>query len=670
MNTTQLDKDLVKTAINTIKMLSIDAVERAKSGHPGLPMGCADIAFILWNEFLRFNPDDPAWHNRDRFILSAGHGSALLYSLLHLYGYDLPLEEIRRFRQAGSMTPGHPEYGHTPGVETTTGPLGQGFANGVGMALAERVLADKFNKNGQGIIDHFIYSLVSDGDMMEGVSSEAASIAGHLGLARLIYIYDSNSITIEGDTNFTFSEDVGKRFEAYHWQVLGVDGYDHNAIREAILNGQNEKKRPTLIIARTHIGMGSPNKQDTASAHGEPLGEEEAKLTKEKLGWPTDIEFHIPDEARKLFERRINELKGDYANWQDRFNRTIKSDPDLSALWDAHFKKTVPDGLEARLLTAIKKDSIATRSAAGDMIQILSREVPALIGGSADLAPSTKTDIKGEPSIGKDAFAGKNIHFGIREHAMGAMMNGMAAYGGFIPYGSTFLVFSDYMRPSVRLSALMKVAAIYVFTHDSIFVGEDGPTHQPVEHVSSLRLIPNLLVIRPSDATETAAAWEAALTKKDGPTALILTRQNLPVLDRTKYASQSNLKFGAYTLLDCNGEPDMIILASGSEVSLALEAAVAITEKGRKVRVVSVPSFDLFDAQDETYREKVIPRHCKKMVAIEAGATLAWYKYVGRDGLVIGLDRFGASGPAKEVAKMLGFTVDNVLKKIEEKWGS
>ncbi len=670
MDTTKLDKAIVQKAINTIKFLSVDAVEQAKSGHPGLPMGCADIAFILWNEFLRFNPEDPAWPNRDRFVLSAGHGSSLIYSLLHLYGFDLPMEEVKQFRQMGSLTPGHPEYGHTPGIETTSGPLGQGFANGVGMALAERVLANKFNKNGNNIIDHFIYSLVSDGDMMEGIASEAASIAGHLGLSRLIYIYDSNNITIEGDTNFTFSEDVGKRFEAYHWQVLKVDGYDHDAIREAIIAGQKEEDCPTLIIATTHIGMGSPNKQDTASAHGEPLGEEEVKLTKEALGWPADEKFHVPDEASILFNQRATELKDDYNSWQECFNKSIKSDAELSILWDAHFERTVPEGLEEKLLETIKKDSLATRSAAGEMIQVISKEVPALIGGSADLAPSTKTSIKGEASIGKGEFSGKNIHFGIREHAMGAMMNGMATYGGFIPYGSTFLVFSDYVRPSIRLSALMKVQVIYVFTHDSIFVGEDGPTHEPVEHVSSLRLIPNLQVIRPGDATETAAAWCAALTRRSGPTALILTRQNLPVLDRTKYAPASNLGKGAYTLLDSEGEPEMILIASGSEVSLALETAEALKKNGVNIRVVSAPCLELFDAQDEAYRASVIPERCKKLVAIEAGTSAIWHKYTGRNGLIIGIDRFGASAPYQELAEEYGFTAENVLRKIEEKWGS
>ncbi len=668
MDTSKLDQALVNTAVNTIKMLSVDAIEAAKSGHPGLPMGCSDIAFILWNEFLRFNPDDPGWANRDRFVLSAGHGSALLYSLLHVYGFDLSIEDIKNFRQKESKTPGHPEYGHTPGVETTTGPLGQGFANGVGMAMAERVMADKFNKN-DNIIDHFIYSLAGDGDMMEGITSEAASIAGHLGLSKLIYFYDSNQITIEGDTNFTFSEDVGKRFEAYNWQVLHVDGYDHAAIRESIIAGQKDESRPTLIIAKTTIGKGSPNKENTASAHGEPLGDAEIRLTREAIGMPVDKAFHVPAEAKALFDKRIEEVKAQYSSWQARFKIALTEDESLLASWDAHINKAVPADIEERLLATITKDSIATRSASGDMLQVVAGAVPSLIGGSADLAPSTKTAIKGSPSIAKNEFTGKNIHIGIREHAMGAMMNGMAVYDGLIPYGSTFLVFSDYVKPAIRLSALMNLQAIYIFTHDSVFVGEDGPTHEPVEHVTALRIIPNLQVIRPSDATETAAAWKAALDKKDGPTALILTRQNLPVNDRTKYASQSNLKFGAYTLVDCDGSPDMIIMASGSEVSLAMDAASEITKKGQKVRVVSVPSFELFDAQGDDYRESVMPRACKKVVAIEAGSTISWYKYVGRDGLVIGIDSFGASAPAKDIAEMFGMNRSDVVSKIAEKWG-
>lgn len=668
MDSTKLDEELVTTAVNTIKMLSVDAIEAAGSGHPGLPMGCADIAFILWNDFVRFNPEDSSWPNRDRFVLSAGHGSALLYSLLHLFGFDLGLDEIKKFRQLGSKTPGHPEFGHTPGVETTSGPLGQGFANGVGMALAERVMAAKFNKNENSIINHYTYGLVSDGDIMEGISSEAASIAGHLGLSKIIYIYDSNHITIEGDTSHTFTEDVFKRFEAYNWHVLSIDGYDHSAIRKAVTAGQEEDKKPTLIIARTHIGKGSPNKQNKASVHGSPLGEEEIKLTRKNIGWPYETPFYIPEEVKDLFDRRIAEGKREYNLWMKEFDRIVKSDDRLNNLWDAHFTRTVPENIEPCLLETIKKNSVATRSAGGAMMQVISQKVPALLGGSADLAPSNNTDIKGSPFITGSDFTGRNIHFGIREHAMGAILNGMALSGGIIPYGATFLVFSDYMRPAIRLAALMRIQVIYIFTHDSIFVGEDGPTHEPVEHLTSLRIIPGLLVIRPSDATETAAAWKAALNNKKGPTALIMSRQNLPVIDRDENASQSNLSKGAYVLSESGSLPEIILMASGSEVSLAMDVAKKLINKGINTRVVSFPSFELFDAQDEKYKESVLPECCGRLVSIEAGSTIAWHKYVGRDGLIVGIDRFGASAPGKDLANMFGFTVDDVLSKIAGKW--
>ncbi|KAB2833523.1 MAG: transketolase, partial [Candidatus Brocadia sp.] len=477
----KIDKEKMNLAVNTLRMLSADAVEKAQSGHPGLPMGCADIAFVLWMQFLRFCPQDPQWPNRDRFVLSAGHGSMLLYSLLHLFGYDMSLDEIKRFRQFGSKTPGHPEYGHTPGVEVTTGPLGQGFANGVGMALAERILAERFNKDGRTILSHYIYGIVSDGDLMEGITSEAASFAGHLGLSNIIYIYDSNQISIEGNTSITFTEDVGKRFEAYNWRVTKIDGHNHGEIAAAIEAARNEKERPSLIIARTHIGKGSPNKQDTASVHGEPLGAKELELTKENLGWPKNSPFYVPEEVRQLCQSRIAELKEEYAQWQDLFKKHIKDDPNLSQAWNAFFKKEIPADLELELLQTIKKDSIATRTASGDMMQVIAQRMPSFLGGSADLCPSTKTYIKGSPSLGRNQFSGKNIHFGIREHAMGAILNGLALSGGIIPFGSTFLMFSDYMRPPIRLAALMKIQVIYVFTHDSIFVGEDGPTHQPIE---------------------------------------------------------------------------------------------------------------------------------------------------------------------------------------------
>lgn len=665
----KIDKHKIDLAANTLRMLSADAVEKAQSGHPGLPMGCADIAFVLWMQFLRFNPKDPQWPNRDRFILSAGHGSMLLYSLLHLFGYDLSLDEIKQFRQFGSKTPGHPEYGHTPGVEVTTGPLGQGFANGVGMALAERVLADRFNKDGRTLINHHIYGVVSDGDLMEGITSEAASFAGHLGLSHIIYIYDSNQISIEGNTSLTFTEDVAKRFEAYNWRVYKIDGHDHNEIAGAIESARNEKERPSLIIARTHIGKGCPNKQDTASVHGEPLGAKELELTKENLGWPKNPAFYIPDEVKQLCQSRVAELQVEYVNWQSLFNRCKKEHPNLSLEWDAYFKKEIPGDLESELLKTIKKDSMATRSASGEMMQVIAQRIPSFLGGSADLCPSTKTYIKSAPSLDKNTCAGKNIHFGVREHAMGGILNGLALYGGVIPFGSTFLMFSDYMRPSIRLAALMRIQVIYVFTHDSIFVGEDGPTHQPIEHLPSLRAIPNVLVIRPSDATETAAAWVEALNHKDGPTVLILTRQDLPVINRLLYPSQSQLKYGAYILKDSVKPPEIILMATGSEVSIALEATLQLQTKGIQARLISVPSFELFRANPEEYKNNILPPSCKKRVAIEAAGKSSWYEFVGFDGLVMGINRYGTSAPAKILAEHYGFTAKNILSEIARKWG-
>lgn len=665
----KIDKHKIDLAVNTLRMLSADAVEKAQSGHPGLPMGFADVAFVLWMQFLRFNPKDPQWQNRDRFILSAGHGSMLLYSLLHLFGYDLPLDEIKQFRQFGSKTPGHPEYRHTPGVEVTTGPLGQGFANGVGMALAERVLADRFNKDGRAIIDHHIYGVVSDGELMEGITSEAASFAGHLGLSNIIYIYDSNQISIEGNTSITFTEDVAKRFDAYSWRVFKIDGHNHNEIAGAIEEARNEKERPSLIIARTHIGKGSPNKQDMASVHGEPLGAKELELTKENLGWPKSPAFYIPEEVKQLCQNRITELRGEYETWQFQFDKYIKEDQNLSQLWDAHFKKEIPHELEPELLKTIKKDSLATRSASGEMMQVIAQRIPSFMGGSADLCPSTKTYIKSAPAIDKNKFAGRNIHFGVREHAMGGILNGLALYGGIIPFGSTFLMFSDYMRPTIRLAAMMRIQVIYVFTHDSIFLGEDGPTHQPIEHLPSLRVIPNLLVIRPSDATETAAAWEAALNHKDGPTALILARQDVPVIDRSVYSLQSQLGKGAYVLKDSENPPEIILMATGSEVSIALEATLQLQGKGIHARLVSVPCFELFRSNSEEYKNSILPPACKKRVAIEAAAKSDWYEFVGLDGLIMGIDRYGASAPAKILAEQYGFTVKNILSAINKKWG-
>jgi len=664
-----IDKHKIDLTVNTLKMLSADAVEKAQSGHPGLPMGFADVAFVLWMQFLRFNPQNPQWQNRDRFILSAGHGSMLLYSLLNLFGYDLSLDDIKQFRQFGSKTPGHPEYGHTPGVEATTGPLGQGFANGVGMALAGRLMAERFNTGDAKIIDHYIYGVVSDGDLMEGITSEAASFAGHLGLANIIYIYDCNQITIEGSTSLTFTEDVAKRFEAYNWRVFKIDGHNHSEIAKAIEAARGEKERPSLIIARTHIGKGSPNKQDTASIHGEPLGAKELELTKESLGWPKDKTFYIPEEVKHLCQGRVTELREEYENWQTQFKKYIRDDPKMSQLWDSYYKKEFLGNLETELLKTIKKDSIATRTASGEMMLVIAQQIPGFIGGSADLCPSTKTYIKSSSSIDRNKFEGRNIHFGVREHAMGGILNGMALYGGITPFGSTFLTFSDYMRPSIRLAAMMKIQVIYVFTHDSILLGEDGPTHQPVEHLPSLRLIPDLLVIRPSDATETAAAWVAALNHKVGPTALILSRQDIPVINRSVYPSQNYLKYGAYILKDSQGNADIILLASGSEVAIALEVTLLLQGKGIKVRLVSMPSFELFRSNSDEYRKNILPPVCKKRVAIEAAAKNDWYEFVGLDGLIIGVDRYGASAPSKTIAERYGLTTNNILHEINKKWG-
>ena len=594
----------------------------------------------------------------------------LLYSLLNLFGYDLSLDDIKQFRQFGSKTPGHPEYGHTPGVEATTGPLGQGFANGVGMALAARLMAERFNTGDAKIIDHYIYGVVSDGELMEGITSEAASLAGHLGLANIIYIYDCNQITIEGSTSLAFTEDVAKRFEAYNWRVFKIDGHNHTEIAETIEAARGEKERPSLIIARTHIGKGSPNKQATAAIHGEPLGAKELALTKESLGWPKDKTFYIPEEVKQLCQSRVVELKKEYENWQARFKKYVREDANMSRLWDTYFKRReIPENLESELLKTIKKDSLSTRSASGEMMQVIAQRIPGFIGGSADLHPSTKTYIKSSSSIDKNKFEGRNIHFGVREHAMGGILNGMALYGGIIPFGSTFLVFSDYMRHSIRLAAMMKIQVIYVFTHDSILLGEDGPTHQPVEHLPSLRLIPNLFVLRPSDATETAAAWVAALNHKDGPTALILSRQDIPVINRSIYPSQSHLRYGAYVLKNSEGDPDIILLASGSEVAIALEVTLKLQEKGIKTRLISVPSFELFRLNSDEYKNSILPSSCKKRVAIEASAKEGWYEFVGLDGLVIGVDQYGASAPTKAIAERYGFTANNILHEINKKWG-
>ncbi len=657
--------DLEELAVNTIRVLSMDGVQKAKSGHPGLPMGCADFAFTLFTRFLSFNPTHPDWPNRDRFVLSAGHGSMLLYSLLHLCGYDLPMDELRNFRQWGSKTAGHPEYGEAPGIETTTGPLGQGFANGVGMALAERLLAERFNTPEHEVVNHHTYALVSDGDVMEGVAQEAASIAGHLKLGKLIYFYDSNSITIEGGTSLAFSEDVGKRFEAYGWHVLHVNGHDRGEIAGALEAARNETARPSLVIGTTTIAYGSPNKAGTSGAHGSPLGEEEVAATRENLGWKLEP-FEVPEEVRPLFAAPGEEGARKNAQWDKIFADYCEKHPDRAGLWDRILGGELPANIALSLPTWNPDDKpLATRAASGAVINSLADDLPELIGGSADLAPSNNTMVKGQESISSANFAGRNLHFGIREHAMASIMNGMSLHGGIRPYGGTFLIFSDYCRPAMRLAALTHQPIIYVFTHDSVFLGEDGPTHQPIEHLASLRAMPNLNVFRPADANETAAGWLLALQRKDGPTALALTRQGLPNYDKTRYGQ--GVERGGYVLVEESGDaPDVILIASGSEVHICVEAAKTLEGEDVSTRVVSLPCWEIFQAQTERYRDSVLPPEVTKRVAVEAGSPLGWERYVGWEGKVIGLDRFGASAPLKVIAEKLGFTAENIAKVARE----
>lgn len=653
-----------QTAVNTIRMLAADGVQQAVSGHPGMPMGMADVAYVLWTRYLKFNPADPQWPNRDRFVLSAGHGSMLLYAMLHLSGYDLPLDELRKFRQLGSKTPGHPEFGVTPGVESTTGPLGQGVGNAVGMALGAKLMAARFNAEGRPLIDHTVYAICGDGDLMEGVASEAASLAGHLALGNLICIYDDNEISIEGSTDLAFTEDVAARFAAYGWHTVSIDGHDHDQIAAAIEAGQAETGKPTLIIARTHIGFGSPAKQDTAGVHGEPLGDAELDATKDNLGWPREPRFHVPQETLEVFAARVEALAPAYEDWQEMVDAFENEEPELAAVWRAMWAREIPEGLYEKLLEAAAGPDDATRNFGGTVLQAVSANVPSVIGGSADLAPSTKTLIKGSADVAPGSFGGKNLRFGVREHGMGAICNGLALYGSFIPYGSTFLVFSDYMRPSVRVAALAGLPCVWVFTHDSIFVGEDGPTHEPVEHIPSMRLIPNLTVIRPADGAETAAAWMAALERTDGPTALCLTRQKLPALPKPQ--DLGDLKRGAYVISDCAGDPEVILIGTGSEAHLALQAAEALQAEGVAARAVSMPSCELFDAQSAEYRESVLPETCPRRVAIEAASAMGWERYVGRCGLIIGMTTFGESAPYKTLAEHFGFTTEKVLAAVRQ----
>lgn len=653
--------DKARLCADAIRFLSVDAVEKANSGHPGLPMGAADCAFALWGNFLSFNPEDPYWQNRDRFVLSAGHGSMLLYSLLHLFGYDLPLEELKNFRQWGSKTPGHPEFGHTVGVEVTTGPLGQGFANGVGMALASKMAAERFNTADFSPIDHTVYALIGDGDLQEGISYEAAALAGHLKLGNMVYIYDSNSITIEGKTGLAWSEDVVGRFTACGWQVLEIDGHDYEQIVAAITAAKADKEHPSIIIATTHIAFGSPAKQDSSGAHGSPLGAAEIAATRANLGWEY-APFEIPNDVRATCQLRIDELKQNYSAWQRGFEVWHAANPDKAKMWDEMWHKRLPANISEELLAVVAGKDGATRALSGSVLQKAAALIPALVGGSADLSPSNNSDIKGSASVQPGNFSGRNLHFGIREHAMGAVINGMALYGCFIPYGATFLVFSDYCRPSVRLSALMRLQSIYIFTHDSFFVGEDGPTHQPIEHVASLRLIPGLQVIRPADGVETALAWQAAL-QFNGPTALILTRQKLPVIVRTASFTPADALKGGYTVSTPEGTPDVVIMASGSEVHVAAEATVILASQGIKACVVSVPCLETFLAQPAEYRRLILPAGIPR-VAFEAGRGDSWGRLIGCDGLFIGIEHFGASAPDIVLAEQFGFTTPQVAEKI------
>lgn len=647
--------------INTIRFLSVDAVQKANSGHPGMPMEAASIAYVLWTRFLRHNPGNPDWPKRDRFVLSAGHGSMLLYSLLYLTGYGVSIDDIKNFRQWGSITPGHPEHGHTPGVEATTGPLGQGFGNGVGMAMAERFLSSLYNRPGHDIFGYNIYSLCSDGDMMEGISSEAASLAGHLGLGNLIYIYLDNRITIEGETSLAFSEDVGSRFRGYDWHVQRIEGNNLREIEDAITVAREEQNRPSLIIARTHIGYGSPNRQDTAAAHGAPLGEEEVRLTKRNLGWPEEPAFLVPREALDHFRKVLERGKALEEEWKKRFERYSREYPDLAGEWKISLERGLPEDWKEFIPSfTASQGRMATREASGKVLNALAPKVPTLFGGSADLAPSCDTHLKDMGDFSSKDYSGRNIHFGVREHAMGAILNGMALNKGIIPYGATFLVFSDYMRPSIRMAALMGLRVIYVFTHDSIGLGEDGPTHQPVEHLAALRAIPNLLVMRPSDAAETAVAWEVALERRDGPSALILTRQKVPILDRTLLAPAEMLAKGGYILSDAE-DPQMIIIATGSEVSLALEAQKRLSDTGTRARVVSMPSMELFEMQPEDYRNLVLPSDIRARLAIEAASPFGWHRYVGTQGEIMGVTTFGASAPGDVLMEKYGFNIENVV---------
>lgn len=668
---TEKDKDIEQLCIDTVRVLSADAVQKANSGHPGTPMSTAPMGHVLWARNMRYNPQDPSWPNRDRFVLSAGHACMLQYSFLYLTGYDLTLEDIKQFRQLHSKTAGHPEYGLTPGIEVTTGPLGQGFANGIGMAIAQKHLAARFNRPGFELFNYTIYAICSDGDMMEGVSSEAASLAGHLELGNIVYLYDDNHISIEGNTNITFQEDVAKRFEAYGWHVQEVtDGNDVAAIERAVRQAREETARPSLIKVRTHIAYGSPNKVDTAAAHGSPLGSDEVKLVKQFYGFDPNESFVVPGKVLEYY-RAIGEkgmkLEED---WNKLFEAYKKEYPELAAEYEMALQDKIPTGWEKKLPVFRQADGkegqLSTRVASGKALNNIAGLLPGVIGGAADLAPSTETNLKEYGSFGPKDPGGRNFHFGVREHAMGAILNGMAVTKGLIPYGATFLLFSDYMRPPIRLAAIMKIRPIFIYTHDSIGLGEDGTTHQPIEQLVSLRSIPNITVIRPADANETAQAWKVALQHRGGPVVLILTRQNVPIIDPEQYKRTGDLSKGAYILSEPDRAPELILIGTGSEVSLVLQAQQKLKENGIAARVVSMPSWELFEQQDDSYKQKIFPKGLKKRLAVEAASPMGWHKYITDEGGMIGMTRFGESAPAADLFKEFGFTVDNVVQRARE----
>ncbi|PFK31894.1 transketolase [Bacillus cereus] len=664
-----MSHSIEQLSINTIRTLSIDAIEKANSGHPGMPMGAAPMAYTLWTQFMKHNPNNPTWFNRDRFVLSAGHGSMLLYSLLHLSGYDVTMDDLKNFRQWGSKTPGHPEYGHTAGVDATTGPLGQGIATAVGMAMAERHLAAKYNRDAYNVVDHYTYAICGDGDLMEGVSAEASSLAAHLGLGRLVVLYDSNDISLDGDLNRSFSESVEDRYKAYGWQVIRVeDGNDVEAIAKAIEEAKADEKRPTLIEVRTTIGFGSPNKSGKSASHGSPLGVDETKLTKEAYAWSAEQDFHVPEEVYDNFRKTVQDAgETAQAGWNTMLGEYAQAYPELANELQAAMKGLLPEGWDKNLPTYELGSKAATRNSSGTVINAIAEAVPSFFGGSADLAGSNKTYMNNEKDFTRADYSGKNIWYGVREFAMGAAMNGIALHGGLKTYGGTFFVFSDYLRPAIRLAALMQLPVTYVFTHDSIAVGEDGPTHEPVEQLAALRAMPNVSVIRPADGNESVAAWKLALESTSTPTALILTRQDLPTLEGAKDDTYEKVAKGAYVISASKKETaDVILLATGSEVSLAIEAQTALAADGVDAAVVSMPSMDRFDAQSAEYKESVLPKAVTKRFAIEMGATFGWHRYVGLEGDVLGIDTFGASAPGEKIMEEYGFTVENVVRKVKE----